>query len=444
MHRLRGRLRATMATILIFLVASAAMAQAPQPTLTLQEAQRLALGNYQTIAGAREQVEQARLLRRQATSAVLPTVTVRAGGTSNFVTGSFEFGGRRINVLPGFDYTTSVTVSQPLYAGLRDLKARQQADLGIDVAGRGLQTTAQDALLETTRAYYRVLSAHEDVEISTRAVAVAEETLRVANVLVRAGEEPETSVLRARVATSEAQRELLTAQNAETLARQRLAIFVGADTFFNVSRPPPLASSGEPVEALVATALQARADLRGLELQHRIAELQIERQRGQYHPVISAEGSYLKRRAGFPSDQLSSVSVNATWTVFQGGRVSADVATARSQLKQVTEQRDLLRQLIAEDVRAAYLNIQTLSANLDLVTTQVEFARRNAESTDRAYRVGEATDLDVLQSNQALTRSEREASMTAYLLDVARHELRHATGQYAQDIIPATVSGGTQ
>ena len=443
MTQVQRRIATTVAA-LATLAPSAAMAQDARPAFTLQEAQRLALDNYQTIQSAREQVEQARLLRRQATSAVLPTVTVRTGSTSNFVTGSFEFGGRRIDVLPGFDYTAAVTVSQPLYAGLRNLKARQQADLNIDVAGRGFQTTAQDALLETTRAYFRVLSAQENVEISKRAVAVAEETLRVANALVRAGEEPETSVLRARVATSEAQRELLTAQNAETLARQRLATFIGTDMFLNVSRPAPIASSGEPVEALIATALQTRADLRALDLQHRIAELQIERQRGQYHPVVSAEGTYLKRRSGFPSDQLSSVSVNATWTVFQGGRVSADVATARSQLRQVTEQRDLLRRLVEEDVRAAFLNIQTLSANLDLVTAQVEFARRTAESTDRAYRVGEATDLDVLQSNQALTRSEREASLTAYLLEVAHHELRHATGQFAQDIIPTTVSGGTQ
>lgn len=428
----------------LWLATGTAAAQDVRPTFTLQEAQRLALGNYQLIESAREQVEQARLIRRQATSAVLPTVAVSTVGTRNFVTGAFEFGGRRIDVLPGFDYNVAVSVSQPIYAGLRDLKARQQADLGIDAAARGLESTAQDALLEATGAYYQVLSARENVEISRRAVAVTEETLRVANVLFRAGEAVETAVLRARVASSEARRELLQAENAETLARQQLAILLGVTDAFEIAPPGPLAPAGESLESLIATALSTRAEVQAVDVQRRIAELEVEKRRGQHLPMVRAEGTYLKRKSGFPSDQLSSVSVNATWTVFEGGRISTEIATARSQLRQIDERRELLRREVAQQVRAAYLNIQTLSASLDIVNGQVEFARRNAESTDRAYRVGEATDLDVLEANQVLTRSERQVSVTRYTLEVARHELARATGRFAEDVIRGQATGGTR
>lgn len=435
---------AAIALVPAMLLDTAAQAQGPLATYTLQEAQRLALGNYQTIQTAQEQVDQARLLRRQATSAVLPTVTLNTVGTRNFVTGAFELGGRRVVVLPGFDYSLAVSVTQPIYAGLRDLKAREQADLNIDVSGRDLQATTQDAVLDTTRAYYQVLSAVENVAISTRAASVAEETLRVATVLVLAGEEPETSVLRARVATSEALRELLEAKNAETLARQQLAILVGVDGEFDVIRPAPLTASPESLDELIAVAWRTRAELRALDLQRRIAELEVDKQRGQYQPVVRAEASYVKRRAGFPSDQLSSVSVNATWTVFEGGRIAADVSTARSRLRQVDQRRELMRRQVEQQVRAAYLGIETLAASLDLVTAQREFARRNAESTDRAFRVGEATDLDLLTANQAVTRAERQLAVTGYLLEVARHELERATGRFAAELMPVAISGGEQ
>lgn len=439
-------LRASLGVIVLSVAVgfeATAEAQQAVATYTLQEAQRLALGNYQTIQTAQEQVGQARLLRRQATGAVLPTVTVNTVGTRNFFTGAFDFGGRRVEVLPAFDYNLSLSITQPIYAGLRDLKTREQADLNIGVTGRGLQATMQDALLETTRAYYQVLSARENVAISTRAAEVARETLRVANVLVRAGEEPETSALRARVATSEAQRELLEAKNAETLALQQLAILIGADTEFDVVRPAPVAHAVEPLDDLIGEAWSTRAELRSLDLQRRIAELEVEKQRGQYQPVLRAEGTYVKRRASFPSDQLSSVSVNATWTIFEGGRIAADVATARSRLRQVELQRDLLRRQVEQQVRAAYLAIETLSASLDLVTAQAEFARRNATSTDRAFRVGEATDLDLLTANQAVTRAERQLSVTGYMLEVARHELGRATGRFAAELMPVA-SGGEQ
>ncbi|MBI1875554.1 MAG: TolC family protein [Acidobacteria bacterium] len=404
--------------------------------LTLAQARRLALTRYETVQAAREQVDQARLLRQQASSAVLPHAEITSLTTRNFITTAFQFGDRRIDVLPGFDYNIALTISQPIFAGLRDRKVRDQANLGIDVAGRQLELTAQDAALEATRAYYQLLSAEENVEISRRAVAVAEETLRVADSLYRAGEAVETAVLRARVAGSEARRELLQAENGRTLAQQGLSLLIGATDAFIVARPPRPTEDGQPLEALVAIGVKSRADMKALNLQHQVAELEIEKRRGQHFPVISAEGSYVRRRASFPSNQLSSVQVRATWTLFDGGRTGIDVAAARSQLRQIDDRRELLRKQIEQQIRAAYLTIDTLGASADMLTAQVEFARKNAESTARAYRAGEATDLDVMEANQVLTRSERQLSVTAFSLDVARYELQRAVGT-----LPAEIGG---
>ncbi|MBI2833561.1 MAG: TolC family protein [Acidobacteria bacterium] len=411
-----------------------AFAQAPR-TFTLEEIQRLALGNYQTVETAREAVEQARLARRQATSAVLPTVAVTGVTTRNLVTGAFEFGGRRIEVLPGFDYNIALAFSQPIFAGLRDIKTRRQADLGIDVAHRSLVSTAQDAALEATRGYYEVLSAQENVEISRRALTVTDETLRVAESLYRAGEAVETAVLRARVANSEARRELLQAENHLMLARQQLTLLTGTDEAFAVTRPPKAPVADRSLEALIEAGLERRAELQALERQRGIAALEIEKRRGQHLHIVRAEGTYLKRRSNFPSDQFASLAVNATWTLFDGGRTAAEVATARSQLRQLDERRELLRNQTAQQIRAAYLNVQTLAASVDMLTAQIEFARKNADSTARAYRVGEATDWDVLEATQTLTRSERQLSVTAYTLDVGRYELQRAVGEFAIDLV---------
>lgn len=430
--------------ILIVIMLPAVAAGQGERTFTLADVQRLALGNYETIPAAREQVEQAALMRRQAGAAVLPNVSVTSAATRNFVPASFSFGGRQIDVLPGFDYNVALTVSQPLYAGLRDLKVRHQADLQIDIAESIVGTTAQDAVLEATRAYYGVLSAQDNVEISKRALDVAAETLRTAESRYRAGEAVETAVLRARVAQSDARRELLQAENALELMRNQVAVLIGVTGPFTVTRPSRPAAPGRPLADLIAAGLETRAELKAMALQRQIAELEIEKRHGQYFPVVRAEATYLQRRSGFPSNKLGAVSLTATWTLFDGGRVAAEVADGQSRLRELHARAELLRKQTTEQIRAAYLNVETLAASVDMLDAQVAFARRNAEATSAAFRVGEATDLDVLEANATLTRSERQLAMTTYSLEVAVYELQRAVGTMGQDLIADARVGGAE
>ena len=413
-------------------------------TSTLEEVQRLAHGRYEAVMAAAERVQQAEWLRRQAGAVVWPTVSVSAVTTRNMVTGAFSFGGSRIEVLPGADYNAAVTITQPIYAGLRDLKTRDQADLGIDVAKTRLTTTTQDAVLEVTRAYYGVLGAQDNVEISRRAVDVAAETLRTAESLYRAGEAVETSVLRARVAQSDVARELLQAENGLELAKQLLALIIGTTGEFGVARPARPRGFGRPLSELIEMGLESRQELKEIAMRQRIAELDVEKRRGQYWPVVRAEATYLRRRSGFPSNQLGSISINASWTVFEAGGIAADVAAGRSALREVGLQADLLRKQTTQEIRAAYLNVDTLAASVDMLTAQVDFARRNADATTRAFRVGEATDLDLLEANTTLTRSERQLAMTTYSLEVAIYELQRSVGLFAEDLVARADPGGAQ
>jgi len=245
-------------------------------------------------------------------------------------------------------------------------------------------------------------------------------------------------VLRARVAESEAKRELLVAENSVILARQQLTLFIGGSAEFEVTRPPTSSPVETPAEDLVKEGLGKRPELKALALQRQIANLEIERRHGEWFPTVQIEAVYQKRKATFPSSQLASVAVDAVWPLFDGGRRGAAIAEAQAALKQAQLQEDLIRRQTAEQIRAAYIAMQTLKASVDILRTQTEIARRNADETGRAYKVGEATDLDVLQSNSALTQSERQLALTSYQFEIAICELRRAVGTFAADLVPAS------
>lgn len=422
---------------------SVAARPADRPPLTLGDVQQLALARYERVTQARERIAQARIVRQQATAAVRPTVAATSVLTRNFITEAFNFGGRTIEVLPAADYTMAVTISQPLYAGLRDLKARRQADLGIELAREQFEATSEDVVLEATRAFYGVLAAEDNVAISRRGLEVAEEALRTAEALVRAGEAVETAVLRARVAVMQARRELVQAEHTRTLARQQLALLTGLDGDVTLVRPPRPASTGLSLDELIRRGLAQRAELQALALEQRITELELEKRQGQYLPIVRAEGSYIRRRSPFPSPVLSSVAVTATWTLFDGGRTGADIAAARTQLREIAARRELLEKQTAQQIRAAYLQVEALAASVDLLEAEMAFARRSAEQTRHQYRVGEATDLELLEANATLTRAERQLTLASYQLEVARYELERAVGGLA-DRVAAEPAGGAQ
>ncbi len=431
----------TLALVLLVLAAAAPPARA-QTTLTLDDAQKLAARNFETVQLAQQDVEQAKLLKRQALSAVLPNVNVNGTYTRNLVSAAFDFGGRTILILPGNDYNVGFSFSQPLYAGFREQRALDQAKVNIEAAGVAVATTVQDSVLNATRAYYQMLGTKEYVAISKRALELAEATQRTAESLFRAGEAVETAVLRARVAVGNAQRQLLDAENAEVLARDQLRIFLGVEQDFQVTRPQPPAPPAAALDALVAEGLQARPELRALELQREIAQLEIRKRKGAYLPVVKADGSVTQRRTSFPSTRIGSVSINATWNVFNGGRTGSELAGAEVALRQTDLRRDLLRKQTENQVRAAYLKIQTLHASVDVLTQQVDVARRNADETSRAYKVGEATDLDTLTANDQLARSERDLLDATYSYEVALYELQRAVGTLAPDLVAAAAPGG--
>lgn len=432
-------------TIQIALVLTLVLTASPgraQTTLTLRDAQELAAKSFETVRLAQADVDQAYLLRKQAFSAILPNVSVNGTYTRNLVPAEFEFGGQRITVLPANDYNFGFSFSQPLYAGFRELRALRQTEANIEAAGVLVALNVQDTVLSVTRSYYQVLAAEENVVISTRGLEVAEATLRTAESLYRAGESVETAVLRARVAVGNAERQRLDAGNTLLLAREALRVFLGIDQPFDLARPPPPEAPAETLDALIGQGLADRPELRALDFQRRIAELEIEKQKGAYLPTVKADGSVTQRRASFPSNRIGSVAINATWNVFNGGRTGAQVAAAEATLRQTELRRALLRKQIENDIRVAFLTIETLRANVGVLTQQVEVARRNAGETARAYAVGEATDLDILTANELVTRSERDLLAATFSYEVAMYELQRAVGTLTPDLVTAAAPGG--
>jgi len=131
-----------LATALTFLMTLPPVQETSEPavrSLTLRDAMALAFDRNLVLGRARIEVPTAEATRRLYRSAVLPRLSVGANLVRNSAEASFGPPDDVRTILPLVSWDVRVNVSQPLFAGFRDLKAYRQSKLGIDSAREGVR-----------------------------------------------------------------------------------------------------------------------------------------------------------------------------------------------------------------------------------------------------------------------------------------------------------------
>ncbi|HYH05544.1 MAG TPA: TolC family protein [Thermoanaerobaculia bacterium] len=422
--------------VLIALLASAAPghAQAPagtpaaQTKLTFDGALRRALEVNTTIERAREEIGVAEANRSFLLSAVMPRIGLNGDLTRNSIEQTFGEGPEAIAILPQNDWAYRVTLSQPIYAGRRELRAYSQAKIGIENAREGTRATEDQTLLRVSSNYLAVVNADRRVEVELRNIELAERRLTQARAFYEAGEVTKVDVFRAETAQKAAQRLLAVAEQQREHAVAQLRTDLDIDGDITVEAParelPPLPAEGE----LIARATTSRADIDIAENNVRIAELEVQKQRGFWFPTIRFNGGYIQQRTPFPANSYAYGGLNFDVPIFQAGEVQARVAGAKSRERQAESSLEEAKLVAREDVRRALADLQSAERGLQLASEQIQAAQAEYEQAFELYRAQEATSLDVATSEASLADARRAVAEETLNLDLARLRVWYAAG----------------
>jgi outer membrane protein len=409
-------LRRFLAAVVFAVVLSPAQAQQVEPggELTLREALRNALAHNPGAAISRSDVEAAQRRVRLARSSILPQIYLDGRYTRNDREVVFDFDGTQVPILPENDWSTSVTLSQPVFAGGRELKAIRQARLGVNESEEALRQTEAALLLDVAANYLGVVGADALLIVEQQNLELATGLRRQSIDFYEAGEVTRVDVLRAETSLRGAERQLAFARQSRQTAASLLRLAMGVDVEVDAVRPvldlPPL----PPEEELIAMATERRPEIQRARLVTEVARLEVEKQKGAYLPLVTAQASFTQQASAFPSDQTGAVTVNMSMPIFTSGELSARVATARQQEKQAQILREQTEQIVREDVRRALVQLETAERQLALSTDQREAAEAEYAQTFELYRAQEATSLDV-QAAEANLASARRTVVTSTL-----------------------------
>jgi outer membrane protein len=398
----------------------------PNRPLAADEAAQIALRHQPAIRAAQAGVEAARGRRRQASSDLLPTLSL--GATHTDVTAGATSG-----ALPGVSatgYQTSVTLRQLLFDFNHVREAVRQAE-HLERAARANLTRAQsDLVLQVKEAFYAYAQDLRLVAVNEANLRNQQDHLAVAQARLKAGVGLPSDVVRAETAVSEAIFALNLARNTASVARVNLAQLMGIDprTPVQIADTDEPAQAAEDVNALIDRALSQRPEITQAEGALEAARHGIRAARSGNAPVLSANAASTHRGTDFPPDTRSlSVGVSISWDPFDGGFTAGLVAEAKASMESAQSQMDSARLTVVSDVSQAYLDLKTAEQRVATADAEVANAQEALQLAEGRYRSGVGTFIDVLDAESAAVTAETDRVNARYAVDHARAALAHAT-----------------
>jgi len=400
--------------------------------MSLSDSYRITLAQSERIARAAEGYLQTLALQDQAFAAVLPTISVQAiQFYQDTVPASFTSG---IVTTSANRRQVALTLTQPIFHGLREFAARRQALANIEGARSAFDTERRLLFQVVAQAFLTTMFYERQQKILEDALKNSRDRLREMQARQTQGIARKTEVLliETQVASDEAQ--LNRGRQALDLSRNQMTFLLGRPLAVpledDLAEPPV----PEEVAPLLQRALAERSDLKERSAAVRAAEEAISVVTGEHYPTLDFNGNYYGYRANYSAFQKEvhwDALFTLTFNLFHGGDVRARTILAESQARTAVLSRDELVRQIEADVRGAHL---TWRSDRDLIVTletRERTSRENYTQVVTEYRQGIAgvSNLEVLVAQNQYLSAQLELERSRLQSKLDWFQMENAQGR---------------
>jgi outer membrane protein TolC len=347
----------------------------------------------------------------------------------------------RIVVFPNIqdNWRLRAGVALPIWTGGRIGGQIQAAEQGKTAAGEDLRAGRADLVLETKNAHWSLVTARESARVLQESMKAYDAHLADARNRERFGMAARNEVLAVEVERDRVELERLRAEAGADVAEANLRRLLNLPPDTRVEPREPLEAPATPppdVEALVAEAQAARAERKALAARAAAAEAITGAERGARLPQVALTGGYTyanpNRDIVPPTadwEDTWDVGVGLTWSVFDGGRRSANEARARAQADAAREQLRELDRAIRLEVTERALELRTAEARLGVAERSVESAAESRRVAGDRYREGVIPSSELLDAEVAHVRAALARTEALAILRLAAAGLDRAVGR---------------
>lgn len=318
----------------------------------------------------------------------------------------------------------SATLTQPLFAGFRNLNGYQAAARQAEASAFELERARRMAALDALDALSAWQQKRASVQALEALVKKAETRFDWVSARAKAGASGTLDRLQSQVQLARIQAQLADARREAALAEDLLVERVGGELSGIAALTLEWDMPGMTRDEAIALALAERLDLKAQTLLEEAAAAQARAAHAGYLPSVSAFGT--TSQLGEKSDVRGAIlGLQATWIPFDGLRTQAGIDQANALNAKRQADRDVLRRAVVQDVKQAYADWEGAISRRKLREQELTVAEEARRVADRIRSEGALT-------LTAYTDAEMDGLQARYERDAARLALRRSELKLAQ------------
>jgi outer membrane protein len=416
--------------LFVGIASSACQAQTPQ-SLTLQEAENIAIQNHPQIQAAQDLASAAKQQVREVRSSYYPLAYgsltgVEAEHNSRIAAGALN------NPIIFDRYANGVTVGQLVTDFGRTHELVKSSDLHAQARQETVLTSRADVLLQVDEGYFAVLKAQAVLQVAQETVKDRQLVADQVTAMARNQLKSDLDVSFAEVNLSQAQLLLIQAQNDLQAAVAELSTALGYSDQRTFKLAEGLLPAAPPsdLSQSIAQALQNRPELISQRLDVSSANSYATAERDLFFPTISAVGTAgvaPYRQDGLES-RYAAAGFNVNIPIFNGRLFSARRSEAKYRAQ--AEQQSLrdLQDRIVRDVRMAWLNANSSFQRLSVTDQLLQQASQAANLAQSRYNLGLSSIVELSQAQLNVTQAEIAQASAKYDYETQISSLNYETG----------------
>jgi outer membrane protein len=405
--------------------------------MSIEEAIQIGLENSKALHIASMKVLAADARTSEVSAARLPSLKLQAGYARLSEIDPFAvqvpFYPLPVTISPVVlnNYSTRLSLQQPLFTGFRLEKSAAAAEYVAEAASYDLSRNKTDLVFSIKSGYWSLYKAKEIKRVVDENVELVKAHLTDVENMMTQGLATKNDVLKVQVQLSSSQLAQIDASNSVAIAMMTLNNLIGLpiETEIDLTSVIQTQSMENQRSAEIAQeAIETRADLKAAEMRVQANEASVTAAKGSWYPQVSLYGNYYYSRPNpriLPTkDEFKNtwdLGVNLSFDIWNWNTTKHQVDQGEAVLAQSREATEQLKDAITLEVNQANLVLLQSREKIKVAEKGVEQANENYRITKNKFTSGTATNTDLLDAEVTLLQAK--VNYTTSLVD---HELAQA------------------
>ena len=422
--------------------------------LTLEDALRIALSENPTVKVAEQTVTKQQYARKGTYASLFPQINGSGSyqRTLKKQVMTMKFGDTPQSIAVGTYNNISVGVSASMPVVNAQLwESLKITGLQVEAAIEQARSSKLAMVEQVTKAFYAVLMAKDSYDVYLEAYNNAVANFKNVDKSYKVGLTSLYDQMTAKVAAANAEPNVYSAENQLYLAQWQLKALLALDLDRDIECVGSLNDYAQVIEdtypadslgsAMIAGNAGINADLRNnsdlklLELQRQTLEHTLALQKKAYLPSLNMTFSY----SYFTMDDsfqfetwnpYSVIGLQLSIPIFDGGKRRNDVREARIDLSNANLQMENTERTLRLSLMQYLSTMQTSAKQYQASRSSIETAEKGYDIAVKRYQAGSGTQLEINNSQLALTQAELNRSTSIYNWLTAKTSMEKVEGTY--------------